>query len=75
MTAEDAWDALNASLRDSPPPCDQRALFTADRLTEEQRALCASICADCPVFELCGAYATTARVTSGFWAGHLYKRP
>jgi hypothetical protein len=70
--ADVAWDALHASLREFLPPCHARDLFTADRLSDEQRAECASICATCPVADLCDAYATAANVPSGFWAGHLY---
>lgn len=72
MNADAAWEALNAEVRDYAPPCDGHALFTADGLSDEQRALCASICAECPVVALCDAYATAAKVTSGFWAGHSY---
>jgi hypothetical protein len=67
-----AWDALNASLQETATPCDGRALFTADRLSDEQRALCASICTTCPIAVLCDAYASAAKVPSGFWAGHSY---
>lgn len=70
--AERAWDALHASLREFLPPCADRALFTFDRLSDEQMTECASICAACPVLELCDAYATAARVQSGFWAGRFY---
>ncbi len=70
--AERAWGALHASLREFLPPCHARDLFTADRLSDQQRAECASICASCPVAGLCDAYATAAKVPSGFWAGHLY---
>ena len=72
MTLDDAWEALSASLQDFAPPCEGRALFTADRLTDDERALCESICARCPVADLCDAYATAAKVDSGFWAGHSY---
>ncbi|WP_347756815.1 WhiB family transcriptional regulator [Agrococcus sp. ProA11] len=72
MTPAVAWSALNAALEDNAPPCDGRALFTADRLSEEERALCASICASCPVLDLCNAYAVASGPTFGFWAGHAY---
>jgi hypothetical protein len=72
MSPDDAWDALNEALEDCAPPCAGRALFTADQLSDEERADCASICANCPVADLCGAYATADKVTSGFWAGHHY---
>jgi hypothetical protein len=72
MTADDAWGDLSASLEDSEPLCNGLELFTADRLPDEDRAWCASICALCPVTDLCDAYATAAKVTAGFWAGHFY---
>ena len=70
--ADIAWDARHASLRESVPPCAGQALFTADRLSDEERALCASICAKCPLAPPCDAYATAAKVTSGYWAGRFY---
>ncbi|WP_354670421.1 WhiB family transcriptional regulator [Microbacterium oryzae] len=69
MNADAAWDALNAVLHDYTPPCDGRVLFTADELTDEQRATCAVVCATCPIADLCGSYAAAAKVDSGFWAG------
>ena len=72
MSAEEAWEALSAELEEVEPLCNGRALFTADGLTDDQRADCASICARCRIADLCDAYATAARVDSGFWAGHSY---
>ncbi|GLI28497.1 hypothetical protein ARHIZOSPH14_27390 [Agromyces rhizosphaerae] len=69
---DDAWDELNAALREYAPPCDGDALFTADRVSAEDRARCTSICGRCLVSDLCDAAATAAKVTSGFWAGHHY---
>lgn len=59
--ANAAWDALHVSLHKSAPPCNRRALFTADRLSNEQRAECGSICATYSVAVLCDAYATAAK--------------
>lgn len=72
MNADEAWASLNAFLRGVAPLCRGLDLFTADRLTDDQLDLCASICSRCPVAGLCGAYAASARVQSGFWAGHFY---
>ncbi|WP_223690987.1 WhiB family transcriptional regulator [Leifsonia poae] len=72
MSPDDAWDALNAALTRTVPPCDGKALFTVDRPTPAQRAACAAVCARCPAADLCDTYATTAKVESGFWAGHSY---
>lgn len=72
MTADEAWDALNAAMEDDAPLCEGQALFTTDGLNNEDRAVCASICVRCPVADLCNAYAMAAKMTSGFWAGRYY---
>ena len=69
MTTNDAWDELNAALEDVTPGCSGLPLFVADSRTDEQRAECEVICARCPVFDLCDAYATAAKADAGFWAG------
>ena len=69
MSADDAWSDLNAALEDYAPPCGGLHLFTADSRTDDQRAVCASICARCPITDLCNHYAVASRVDSGFWAG------
>jgi len=68
MSAEAAWDALNEALEDETPGCSGLPLFVADSRADEQRAACEVICARCPVFDLCDAYATAA-ADAGFWAG------
>ena len=72
MTADEAWLSLNAALQDREPECAGLGLFTADGLSDADRAVCASICARCPVIDLCDAYASAAGVTAGFWAGHSW---
>lgn len=73
MTAEErAWAALDAALQEYEPPCDGHDAFTADQLTEGERAWCAVLCAGCLVSELCETYAKAANVRVGFWAGHSY---
>ncbi|MGW9629067.1 WhiB family transcriptional regulator [Agromyces sp. NPDC055520] len=69
MTPDAAWVPLNKALQDYTPPCSGLDLYTADSRTDEQRAECSSICARCPIADLCGAYATATKVDSGFWAG------
>ncbi len=69
MNADDTWDDLNAALEHYTPGCAGRALFTADSRTDEQRAACASICARCPIADLCHHYAVASRADAGFWAG------
>lgn len=69
MTPDAAWVPLNEALQDYAPPCSGLPLFTADSRTDEQRAACASICARCPIADLCDAYATASKVDFGFWAG------
>lgn len=72
MSADEAWDALNAELEEVAPPRDGLDEFTADRLSDDERELCELICARCPLLDLCAAYATAAKVPSGFWAGHSW---
>ncbi|WP_460802274.1 WhiB family transcriptional regulator [Microbacterium sp. GXF6406] len=70
MTAEDlAWQALSDALDEVTPRCTDNPLFTADRLTNEEQEACGHMCASCPVFDLCDAYAKAAGVKAGFWAG------
>lgn len=69
MSAETTWDALNRALQTYTPPCEGHAAFTADFRTELQGVRCASVFARCPIADLCGAYARTAKVDSGYWAG------
>lgn len=72
MTADAAWDALSSALEHVTPPCEGLDAFTADRLTDDERYMCESICAGCPLADVCEAYATAAQVESGFWAGRSY---
>ena len=69
MSADAAWLSLNAALQDYAPPCTGHASFTADSRSDAQQAGCASICARCPIADLCGAYAAASKVDTGFWAG------
>ena len=64
-----AWSRLNAALRTTEPECDGMPLFTADRRSEEERALLASICESCPVLEACHVFAVAANVKHGYWGG------
>jgi hypothetical protein len=72
MSADAAWLSLNAALQDREPKCAGLDDFTADALTDEERAWCASICGSCPVSAECDEYASAAGVTAGFWAGHSW---
>lgn len=72
MTEDEAWASLNAALQEHTPLCDGIELFTADRLSDDERDLCERICAGCDVLGLCDAYAVTAKVDFGFWAGRSY---
>lgn len=69
MSADDAWEDLKAVLEHYAPPCSEHDVFLYADLTELERAVCASICAGCPIRDLCDHYAVAARVDSGFWAG------
>lgn len=68
VSADIAWDALNAALEDVTPPCSGLPLFTADSRTDDERETCEVVCSRCPVFDLCDAYASAA-ADDGYWAG------
>lgn len=72
VTPEAAWTALSTALDDYAPPCTDDPLFTADKLAPEDQAFCAALCEGCPVAPECEAYAVTAKVQAGYWAGHQY---
>ena len=44
-------------------------LTDTDRLSRTTVARMRAVCATCPVLDACTAYAGTAHVTGGFWAG------
>lgn len=69
MTAEEMYAQLVLALRDFEPPCNGHDVFMSPDATELQQAVCASICAGCPVADLCDAYATKSKVDLGFWGG------
>ncbi|KIP95841.1 hypothetical protein RU09_00300 [Microbacterium sp. MEJ108Y] len=70
MSPDEAYAPLAAALEDYVPPCNGWDMFTSDWLTDEDREQCSSICAGCPIADLCRTYATAAKVDSGFWAGN-----
>lgn len=71
MTAREAYDALLVAMDAEPPACHGIDLFTADNLTKADVAVCAQICATCPLLALCASYASAARPAAGVWAGRL----
>lgn len=64
-------DALALAGVDTPPACEGDEMFIAERVqlipTDMQRMR--MVCARCPLFDLCGEYARTAKPEAGFWAG------
>lgn len=69
MSPDDAYAPLASVLQDFVPPCNGQDVFMSAELTELERAVCSSICAACPIADLCDAYATASKVDLGFWAG------
>ncbi len=72
--ADDGLDALTHAARDITPACNGDASFTAERqdLSPSDLVTMRGICRSCPLYDLCHAYATTARPPAGFWAGAHY---
>ncbi|MGX1703714.1 WhiB family transcriptional regulator [Microbacterium sp. NPDC055357] len=72
--SEAEYAALTEALTDYQPPCADQPVFTADDPTYEALAFAVRLCANCPIRELCAAYATKANPRAGVWAGHEYPR-
>ncbi|MEV7768312.1 WhiB family transcriptional regulator [Microbacterium sp. NPDC086615] len=69
-------EALTLAGVDTPPACEGDEMFIADRVqlipTDMQRMR--MVCNRCPLFDMCGDYARTAKPHAGFWAGTLRER-
>ncbi|WP_415132667.1 WhiB family transcriptional regulator [Microbacterium sp.] len=71
MTAAHAWEALSAALTVSAPACAGDDRFVDDGRAHSANQDLVPICAGCPVFAACRAYAHAEarhRIV-GFWAG------
>ncbi|GAA4512287.1 WhiB family transcriptional regulator [Brevibacterium yomogidense] len=68
--AADAWDDLQAALRETTTPCQgpNAAWWTSD--DGDERHAAALHCQQCPVLDICDAYAAANREKDGFvWGG------
>ncbi len=71
MTTASAWANLQSALAATDPSCKDDARFTDDGRADAANADLAPVCANCPVFDMCAAYARAERNhrMTGFWAG------
>lgn len=53
--------------------CAGDARFIRDHPSTEDVEAVRAVCAACPLFEACAAYARAERPTAGFWAGVLWR--
>lgn len=64
------YATLIAAMEDHPPACDGLEVFTADRFDDpEQTDMMRGICRDCPLLQLCEAFAAAGKPAAGMWAG------
>ena len=68
------YEALHDALNTYTPPCHGDDRYTADEHDNSTLAELATGCDLCHISGLCRAYATTAKPTAGYWAGHPYPR-
>lgn len=68
-----AFERLSLAMLDSSPECLGIGLFTADDLSKSDVDVCAAICATCPLFDACRAYAELERPKAGVWAARTYR--
>lgn len=63
---------LMRAMEDTPPACDGLETFTRDKFTDrEEVEIMRGICATCPLFDLCAAFATAGLPAAGMWAGSI----
>jgi len=52
------------------PGCDGLEVFTRDRFSDpEEVEMMRGICRECPLLDLCRAFAAAGRPAAGMWAG------
>ncbi|MEW1706606.1 WhiB family transcriptional regulator [Microbacterium sp. NPDC089190] len=70
-------DALTRAGVDTPPACEGDDAFIADKgtLLPPELSRMRLVCSRCPLFDLCGDYARTAKPEAGYWAGIAYGKP
>jgi len=62
--------ALIQAMEDQPPACDGLEVFTRDRFDDpEEVEMMRGICRQCPLLELCVAFAAAGKPSGGMWAG------
>lgn len=67
MKGQQAFDNLQAAMRDKDPACLDDDRFIADELSYPDAVMMRGICRTCPVINRCAEYAPYAE--AGFWAG------
>lgn len=68
--ASEAFDRLQLAMKDREPLCVGDERFIDD---DAPVPMLAFVCEDCPLFNLCRAYADLERPKGGVWAGKVYR--
>lgn len=64
--------ALIRAMEDTPPACDGLETFTRDKFMDhDETEIMRGICRECPLFDLCAAYAVAGKPSAGMWAGMI----
>ncbi|MFK3833768.1 WhiB family transcriptional regulator [Microbacterium sp. NPDC087868] len=59
-------------MEDTAPVCDGLETFTRDKFVDpEELAMMRGVCAECPLSDVCAAFAAAGRPASEMWAGVL----
>lgn len=70
--AREPWTALQRALLADDPSCQGDVRFTADDLTADDVAALGEVCATCPLYRECRAFADSVPYWAswvGLWAG------
>lgn len=64
--------ALIRAMEQTPAACDGIETFTRDKFNDpDDVAIMRGICQECPVFDLCAAFAAAGKPSAGMWAGTI----
>ncbi len=67
MTGATEYSQLLEAMEKTAPACAGDPRYIDDETTAETRADLAATCRACPLRVLCGAYASKAKPTGGYW--------
>lgn len=78
--SEPYWNAFHEALNEAHetgenlPNCDEKYDLYADQAENVSDSMARALCFDCPLLDLCAAYAEVERPNAGIYGGKSYHR-